>query len=105
MLGNGLFLSLPLLQSRAVDRLAAAHRGAVRAIQVFISQLPDQSERKMPSHYRELGQLIRQLSLCSAKVEAGQGSSVPETAIDILQKVEVSLQGLLDTPLRKNNGA
>ncbi|KAG5837262.1 hypothetical protein ANANG_G00237430 [Anguilla anguilla] len=42
----------------------------------------------MPSHYRELGQLIRQLSLCSAKVEAGLGSSVPETAIDILQKVE-----------------
>lgn len=46
----------------------------------------------MPSHYRELGQLIRQLSLCSAKVEAGQGSSVPETAIDILQKVEVRLE-------------
>ncbi|XP_064159705.1 protein moonraker isoform X2 [Anguilla rostrata] len=83
-------------KSRAVDRLAAAHRGAVRAIQVFISQLPDQSERKMPSHYRELGQLIRQLSLCSAKVEAGLGSSVPETAIDILQKVEA-----LDSALTK----
>ncbi|KAJ8256433.1 hypothetical protein COCON_G00185850 [Conger conger] len=83
-------------KSRAVDRLAAAHRGAVRAIQVFITQLPDQSERKMPSHYRELGQLIRQLSLCSAKVEAGRGSSVPETAIDILQKVEA-----LDSALTK----
>ncbi|KAJ8369229.1 hypothetical protein SKAU_G00092570 [Synaphobranchus kaupii] len=87
-------------KSRAVDRLAAAHRGAVRAIQVFISQLPDQTERKMPSHYRELGQLIRQLSLCSAKVEAGQGSSVPETAIDILQKVEA-----LDSALSKQERA
>ncbi|KAJ8385064.1 hypothetical protein AAFF_G00195940 [Aldrovandia affinis] len=83
-------------QSRAMDRLAAAHRGAVRAIQVFIGQLPDQSERKMPSHYRELGQLIRQLSLCSAKVEVGQGSAVPESAIDILQKLEA-----LDSALSK----
>ncbi|KAI1893288.1 hypothetical protein AGOR_G00122160 [Albula goreensis] len=83
-------------KSRAIDRLAAAHRGAVRAIQVFINQLPDQSEQKMPSHYRELGQLIRQLSLCSAKVEAGQESSVPETAKDILSKLEA-----LDSVLSK----
>ncbi|KAJ8280799.1 hypothetical protein GJAV_G00059090 [Gymnothorax javanicus] len=87
-------------KSRAVDRLTAAHRGAVRALQVFISQLPDQSERKMPAHYRELGHLIRQLSLCSAKVEAGQGSSVPQTAIDILQKVEA-----LDSALSKQEKA
>ncbi|KAG9342076.1 hypothetical protein JZ751_017073 [Albula glossodonta] len=83
-------------KSRAIDRLAAAHRGAVRAIQVFINQLPDQSEQKMPPHYRELGQLIRQLSLCSAKVEAGQESSVPETAKDILSKLEA-----LDSVLSK----
>ncbi|KAG7470671.1 hypothetical protein MATL_G00116310 [Megalops atlanticus] len=87
-------------KSRAMDRLAAAHRGAVRAIQVFVSQLPDQSERKMPSHYRELGQLIRQLSLCSAKVEEVQGSSVPETANDILQKLEA-----LDSALSKQESA
>ncbi|XP_058853907.1 protein moonraker-like isoform X1 [Acipenser ruthenus] len=75
-------------KSRAMDRLAAAHRGAVRAMQLFVGQLSDQSEEKVPSHYRELGQLIRQLSLCSAKLEAGSGSSVPETAIDILQQLE-----------------
>lgn len=72
-----------------MDRLAAAHRGAVRAIQAFVTQLSDQSESGMPSHYKELGQLIRQLSLCSAKMEARQGSAVPETAIDILQRLEV----------------
>ncbi|XP_056613620.1 protein moonraker isoform X2 [Triplophysa dalaica] len=71
-----------------VDRLAAAHRGATRAMQVFINQLSDPAESKVPTYCKELGQLIRQLSLCSAKVEVRQGSSVPETALDILQKLE-----------------
>uniref|UniRef100_A0AAZ3SX25 Protein moonraker n=1 Tax=Oncorhynchus tshawytscha TaxID=74940 RepID=A0AAZ3SX25_ONCTS len=83
-------------KSRAMDRLAAAHRGAVRAMQVFTNQLSDTSEGGMPSYYKELGQLIRQLSLCSAKVEVGQGSAVPETALDILLKLET-----LDTALSK----
>ncbi|XP_041728974.1 protein moonraker isoform X5 [Coregonus clupeaformis] len=83
-------------KSRAIDRLAAAHRGAVRAMQVFTNQLSDTSEGRLPSHYKELGQLIRQLSLCSAKVEVGQGSAIPETALDILQKLET-----LDTALSK----
>ncbi|XP_036817307.1 protein moonraker isoform X7 [Oncorhynchus mykiss] len=83
-------------KSRAMDRLAAAHRGAVRAMQVFTNQLSDTSEGRMPSYYKELGQLIRQLSLCSAKVEVGQGSAVPETALDILLKLET-----LDTALSK----
>ncbi|CAB1348988.1 unnamed protein product [Coregonus sp. 'balchen'] len=56
-------------KSRAMNRLAAAHRGAVRAMQVFTNQLSDMSEGRMPSYYKEMGQLIRQLSLCSAKVE------------------------------------
>lgn len=73
-----------------MDRLAAAYRGAVRAMQVFIHQLSDPSTVKMPSHYRELGQLIRQLSLCSAKIEVDQGSAFPETALNILQRLEVS---------------
>ncbi|MBN3304640.1 MOONR protein, partial [Amia calva] len=84
-------------KSTAMGRLAAAHRGAVRALQVFVSQLPDQSEDPVPSHYKELGHLIRQLSLCTARVEAGQGSSVPETAIDILHKLEAS-ETLLGRP-------
>ncbi|XP_042564611.1 protein moonraker isoform X1 [Clupea harengus] len=89
----------PTKKSRAMDRLAAAHRGAVRAMQVFTNQLSDPAESRVPPHYKELGQLIRQLSLCSAKVEAGQDSVVPETAIDILQKLEV-----LDRALSKQQG-
>ncbi|XP_023127816.1 protein moonraker isoform X3 [Amphiprion ocellaris] len=83
-------------KSMAINRLAAAHRGALRALQVIIHQLSDLSHSKVPPHYKELGQLIRQLSLCSAKVEVDQGSTVPETALDILQKLET-----LDSALRK----
>ncbi|XP_017550419.1 protein moonraker isoform X1 [Pygocentrus nattereri] len=86
-------------KSMAVDRLAAAHRGAVRAMQVFINQLSDPTESRLPAQCKELGQLIRQLSLCSAKMEVGQGSAVPETTLDILQKLEI-----LDTALSKQKG-
>lgn len=81
--------SLLFSQSIAINRLAAAHRGALRALQAVILQLSDLSDSKLPPHYRELGQLIRQLSLCSAKVEVEQGSAVPELALGILQKLEV----------------
>ncbi|KAM6933305.1 protein moonraker [Xenentodon cancila] len=81
-------------KSTAINRLAAAHRGALRALQVIIHQLSDLSHRKVPPHCKELGQLIRQLSLCSAKVEVD--SPVPETALDILQKLET-----LDSALSK----
>ncbi|XP_014888091.1 protein moonraker isoform X2 [Poecilia latipinna] len=84
-------------KSVAVGRLAAAHRGALRALQVVIHQLSDRPHSKVPPHYKELGQLIRQLSLCSAKVEVDQGSAVPETALDILQKLEI-----LDSALSKH---
>ncbi|KAM9359559.1 protein moonraker [Symphorus nematophorus] len=83
-------------KSMAVNRLAAAHRGALRALQVFIHQLSDLSHVKVPPYYKELGQLIRQLSLCSAKVEVERGSAVPETALNILQKLET-----LDSALSK----
>ncbi|KAI5626703.1 protein moonraker isoform X1 [Silurus asotus] len=76
-------------KSRAVNRLAAAHRGAVRAMQGFIQQLSDPAESRVPVQCKELGQLIRQLSLCSAKLDVGQGSAVPETTLDILQKLEM----------------
>ncbi|XP_043910189.1 protein moonraker [Protopterus annectens] len=75
-------------KSRAMSRLAAAHRGAVRALQMFATQLSDQSEQRLPAHYKELGQLIRQLSLCSAKVETDPDAEIPDGIIDILQQVE-----------------
>ncbi|XP_074870040.1 protein moonraker isoform X2 [Carettochelys insculpta] len=80
-------------KSRAMSRLAAAHRGAIRALQMFATQFTDQSEQQVPAHYKELGNLIRQLSLCSAKLE--MDSSVPDIIIDILLQIE-DLDSLLD---------
>ncbi|KAM9117655.1 protein moonraker isoform 2-T3 [Pangshura tecta] len=73
-------------KSRAMSRVAAAHRGAIRALQMFATQFTDQSEQLVPAHYKELGNLIRQLSLCSAKLE--MDSSVPDIIIDILLQIE-----------------
>ncbi|XP_029027675.1 protein moonraker isoform X2 [Betta splendens] len=75
-------------KTTTINRLAAAHRGTLRALQVVIQQLSDLSFSKVPPHYKGLGQLIRQLSLCSAKVEVDQGSSVPKSALKILEKLE-----------------
>ncbi|XP_072737953.1 protein moonraker isoform X2 [Ciconia boyciana] len=80
-------------KSRAVSRLAAAHRGAVRALQAFANQFTDQAEEQIPTHYKELGSLIRQLSLCSAKLEVD--SSISDIIIDILLQVE-DLNSLLE---------
>ncbi|TRZ14143.1 hypothetical protein HGM15179_012992 [Zosterops borbonicus] len=80
-------------KSRAVSRLAAAHRGAVRTLQAFASQFTDQTDEQIPAHYKELGSLIRQLSLCSAKLEGD--SSISEVIIDILLQVE-DLNSLLE---------
>ncbi|XP_064022767.1 protein moonraker isoform X2 [Pogoniulus pusillus] len=80
-------------KSRAVSRLAAAHRGAVRALHSFANHFADQAEQQVPAHYRELGSLIRQLSLCSAKLEGD--SSISDIIIDILLQVE-DLESLLE---------
>ncbi|XP_054857547.1 protein moonraker [Eublepharis macularius] len=80
-------------KSRAMARLAAAHRGAVRALQVFAAHFANQSEHHpTPAHYKELGNLIRQLSLCSARLE--MDSSVPDVVIDLLLQIE-DLESLL----------
>lgn len=81
------FIYFSFFQSRAVSRLAAAHRGAVRTLQAFANQFTDQTDEQIPAHYKELGSLIRQLSLCSAKLEGD--SSISEVIIDILLQVEV----------------
>ncbi|XP_061868111.1 protein moonraker isoform X2 [Colius striatus] len=80
-------------KSQAISRLAAAHRGAVRALQAFANQFRDQTEEQIPTHYKELSSLIRQLSLCSAKLEVD--SSISDVIIDILLQVE-NLESLLE---------
>ncbi|XP_008579335.1 PREDICTED: uncharacterized protein KIAA0753 homolog [Galeopterus variegatus] len=83
-------------KSWAMSRLAAAHRGAIRALQMFVTQFTDRGEHPVPARCRELGSLIRQLSLCSAKLDADP--SVPEVVIDILQQIE-ALECLLEKKL------
>lgn len=83
-------LFITLFQSVTANRLAAAHRGTLRALQVVIHQLSDISGGKLPPSYKELAQLIRHLSLCSAKVETENGSAVSDTVLSIMQKLEVS---------------
>ncbi|KAL2765613.1 protein moonraker isoform 2, partial [Daubentonia madagascariensis] len=78
------------------SRLAAAHRGAIRALQMFVTQFTDRGEHPLPTRCRELGSLIRQLSLCSAKLDADP--SVPDVVIDILQQIE-ALESLLEKKL------
>ncbi|XP_075417269.1 protein moonraker isoform X2 [Tenrec ecaudatus] len=73
-------------KSWAMSRLAAAHRGAIRALQMFVTQFTDRGEHPVPARCRELGSLIRQLSLCSAKLDSDP--SVPDVVIDILQQIE-----------------
>ncbi|KAM5274356.1 protein moonraker [Ctenodactylus gundi] len=80
-------------KSWAVSRLAAAHRGAIRALQMFVTQFTDRGEHPVSARCRELGSLIRQLSLCSAKLDADP--SIPDVVLDILQQIE-ALESLLD---------
>uniref|UniRef100_A0A8C6QQM8 RIKEN cDNA 4933427D14 gene n=1 Tax=Nannospalax galili TaxID=1026970 RepID=A0A8C6QQM8_NANGA len=83
-------------KSWAMSRLAAAHRGAIRALQMFVSQFTDQRKHPVPAQYKELGSLIRQLSLCSARLDADP--SVPDVVIDILHQIE-ALESLLEKKL------
>ncbi|XP_071994320.1 protein moonraker [Engystomops pustulosus] len=75
-------------KSRAMSRLAAVHRGAIRALQMFISQLSERGEQQIPSLYKDLGHLIRQLSLCTAKLGTGSDPAASKLIISILQQVE-----------------
>ncbi|XP_068750327.1 protein moonraker-like isoform X2 [Montipora capricornis] len=71
-------------KSQTLSRLAAAHRGAVRALQTFISHAPLQPNisHGLPPMYQELSTLIRQLSLLAAQLHIGGED------LDELKKIE-----------------
>ncbi|KAM5181356.1 protein moonraker [Mantella aurantiaca] len=71
-------------KSRTMSRLAAVHRGAIRVLQMFITHLNERGEQQLPSLYKELGHLIRQLSLCTAKLDPIASNMI----ISILQQTE-----------------
>uniref|UniRef100_A0A8C5LS70 KIAA0753 n=1 Tax=Leptobrachium leishanense TaxID=445787 RepID=A0A8C5LS70_9ANUR len=75
-------------KSRTMSRLAAVHRGAVRALQLFVTQLSERGELQIPNTYKDLGHLIRQLSLCTAKVETGSDPAASTMILSILQQAE-----------------
>ncbi|XP_030873647.1 protein moonraker isoform X3 [Leptonychotes weddellii] len=83
----------PTKKSWVMSRLAAAHRGAIRALQALVTQLTDHGEPLVPTRCRGLGSLIRRLSLCSAKLDADP--SVPDVVMDILRQTE-ALESLLE---------
>ncbi|XP_055003973.1 protein moonraker isoform X2 [Boleophthalmus pectinirostris] len=85
-------------KSTSLKRLAAVHRGVLRALHVFIQQLSDTTHCTNLPNFKDLGQLIRQLCLCSTKAELSEGSAVPQSALDILQKLE-----MLDSALYKQD--
>nr|XP_057936405.1 protein moonraker isoform X2 [Doryrhamphus excisus] len=84
-------------KSTAIQRLAGAHRGTLKALQVIVHQLSEQFYDKLPSHCKELSRLICQLSLCSAKIQVEPGAAMPETAVNILKKLEI-----LDSAISKH---
>jgi len=86
----------PTKKSWVTSRLAAAHRGAIRALQALVTQLTDRGEPPVPARCRGLGSLIRRLSLCSAKLDADP--SVPDVVMDILRQTE-ALESLLEKKL------
>lgn len=86
-------------KSQAMARLAAAERGAVRALQGFVTHLANPAKQQSASaQCRELGNLIRQLSLCSARLEAD--ASIPDVVIDLLLQIE-DLETLLSQKGKK----
>ncbi|PIK60566.1 hypothetical protein BSL78_02502 [Apostichopus japonicus] len=74
-------------RSQILTRLAAAHRGAVRILQAFLQQLPDQVTEKgiLPPLYQELGQLIHKLSLCTRQLEVDH-NGIPDDIFTIFEK-------------------
>ncbi|ESO97923.1 hypothetical protein LOTGIDRAFT_153031 [Lottia gigantea] len=76
-------------KSQAISKLTAAHRGALRSMQAFVHQLPHQDfQTGLPSSYRELALLIRQLTMLTTQIQRGNDSSVNNQLIAILDKVD-----------------
>ncbi len=81
---------ISFIQSKVLARLAAAHRGAVRALQTFVQHLPDcRLELGLPRGYHDLAELLRQLSLCCAQLEVAGETAVPESVLHLMKDFEV----------------
>ncbi|XP_056009035.1 protein moonraker-like isoform X2 [Ostrea edulis] len=76
-------------KSQIMARLAAAHRGAVRAIQSFVNSLPfTDLQRGLPASYQELALLVRQMSMLSTQLATDEKSSVHQDLLNMLDRVD-----------------
>lgn len=73
-----------------INRLAALHRGTLRALRVIIHQLSDHG--KVPSYHRELVQLIQQLSICSAQINEEGSLALSDSVLQVFHKLEVRVR-------------
>ena len=88
------FLHL-FMQTQLLSRLAAIHRGTVRALQTFVQHITDYDlSHGLPRSYHEIGLLLRQLSLCCVQLEVTDESQVPENVMTLLKDYAVSFDGM-----------
>jgi len=81
-------------QSLASQRLTMVNRGAVKLLQAFVSQLPQQDLRHgLPSHFGELANLVRQVTLLSGGVTLDNSVKVKDKK---LSPVETGLIAMVD---------
>ncbi|XP_078585118.1 uncharacterized protein LOC144867180 isoform X2 [Branchiostoma floridae x Branchiostoma japonicum] len=79
-------------KARVLKKLGAAHRAAVKVIQVFIQQLPDQYSGGggLPAVYQDLGHVIKQLSQVSAQLQVGSAEVMSvESLLQLLGRTQV----------------
>ncbi len=80
-----------IFQSQLLSRLAAAHRGAIRALQAFVTQLEDHDwSTGLPRTHQELTLLVRQLALSCAQLEVATGQDVvPDAVVNLIRDMKV----------------
>ena len=80
-----------VFQTQFLNRLASAHRGAVRALKSLVDVIGDLDISKgLPKSYHELTLVVRQLSLCCAQLEIAGESGVPDSVMHLINEMNVS---------------
>ena len=82
---------ISFLQSRFLSRLASMHRGAVRAMHMFVTLLSDLDLTKdvmLPRSYDDLHLLIQQLAMCCTMVD-GSTVFIPQSVTNLMDQVQV----------------
>ena len=83
------------MQSQAYLRLTTVNKSAVKLLQTFINQLPQQDLHSgLPSHFSELANLVRQVTLLSAGAsldgdsKAKEGKKLSPVGSDLIAMVD-----------------